>query len=289
MGVIILATLLAASYSPSRAAGGDNMSVTVPNCKKWHTVQRGEYLTKIAAMYDTSWRKLAEINNLANPSKIYPGQVLCVAVTGSSKPTVTPKPSCSERIQASSVVEDRSVSLRGTGLLARTRYEVFLGKYGWDASRYIRVGSAITDSSGTFSPTYSIPKRLVDVAKVSILISGYGDSASNWFYNATATGNTGGKCLPPFSFSIISVKKDDYVEIKTTNLPTNYTFNVLMGKAGSQGVNGIQVGTLRDGDGVIKGTFKIPDELIGKQKIDIRVENASLGVYYYLTFDNLTR
>lgn len=289
LGVTILATLLAANYSLSSAAGGDSVSVTVPNCKKWHTVQRGEYLTKIAAMYDTTWRKLAEINNLANPSKIYPGQVLCVSVTGNNTSPVTPLPGCSERVQASSVVEDRSVTLKGYKLLPKTRYEVFLGKYGWESARYIRVGTVLADSNGAFSISYSLPKRLVDVARIGIIINGSGDSASNWFYNATASGNTGGKCLPPFSFSIVSVKKDAYVEIKTTNLPANQIFNVLMGKAGSQGVKGLLVGSLRDGDGVIRAKFEIPDELLGDKKIDIRVENSSMGVFYYLTFENVNR
>ena len=47
-------------------------------CTEYHTVQRGEYLTKIARMFGVSWRWLADINDLENPSIIYPGQVLCV-------------------------------------------------------------------------------------------------------------------------------------------------------------------------------------------------------------------
>ena len=55
----------------------------------------------------------------------------------------------------------------------------------------------------------------------------------------------------------------------------------------SKGVKGIKVGTLRDDEGgSLKATFDIPSELVGKSKIDIRLENKSLGIVTYLTFEN---
>ena len=55
-------------------------SAQAATCVKYHTVKHGEYLVQIGRIYNVSWRYLAHINHLANPSKVYPGQVLCVAV-----------------------------------------------------------------------------------------------------------------------------------------------------------------------------------------------------------------
>ena len=47
-----------------------------------HVVQEGEWLSKIAPKYDTTWQNLAETNKLANPDLIYPGQKLQVPDKG---------------------------------------------------------------------------------------------------------------------------------------------------------------------------------------------------------------
>lgn len=43
-----------------------------------HTVQRGETLQIIAARYGTTWQAIAAQNNLVNPNRIFPGQVLVI-------------------------------------------------------------------------------------------------------------------------------------------------------------------------------------------------------------------
>ncbi len=43
-----------------------------------YTVEEGDYLVKIAKVYGTTWRVLAEVNNISNPTLIYPGQVLII-------------------------------------------------------------------------------------------------------------------------------------------------------------------------------------------------------------------
>lgn len=49
-----------------------------------YTVQSGDALWSIARMYNTTWNTLAALNNLSNPSLIYPNQVL--KVPGSAAP-----------------------------------------------------------------------------------------------------------------------------------------------------------------------------------------------------------
>jgi LysM repeat protein len=280
----IMFGLVAASFIPAAAAVD-----TASTCKQWHTVKRGEYLSMIARMYDTDWRTLAEINDLTNPSRIYPGQKLCVSVSdsGSSTHVVTPAPSSGVRVSASSVEEDQYVTLQGKKLVANSRYTVYLSKYGTYPTGAIFMGSVLTDKYGAFTKTYRLPSKLVDVAKIAINLSNGRDATSNWFINATAEGNTGGEGAPAFSFSISSVEEDEWVRIRTSNLPANVTFDVLMGKAGSKGINGIKVGTLRDEDGgSVRATFDIPSQLQGRSKIDIRLENKALGISAYLTFEN---
>jgi hypothetical protein len=279
----IMFGLVAASFLPASAAVD-----TASTCKQWHTVKRGEYLSMIARMYDTDWRTLAEINDLADPSRIYAGQKLCVSFSDSgSTPVVTPAPSSGVRVSAISVEEDQFVTLQAKKLAANSRYSVYLSKYGTYPAGAFSMGSVLTDKYGAFTKTYRIPGKLVDIAKIAINLSNGRDATSNWFINATADGNTGGEGAPAFSFSISSVDADEWVKIRTSNLPANVTFDVLMGKSGSKGVNGIKVGTLADEDGgSLRATFDIPSQLQGRSKLDIRLENKALGISYYLTFEN---
>ncbi len=274
-------SLIGAAVQPASAAAE---SLT---CTQWHTVQRGEYLVKIARMYDTTWRELAELNGLTNPSRIYPGQKLCVSGTSTGSPATPPSSSGQVRVYALSVREDEYATLRGRGLAANSTYTVYFSRYGNSSGSPLRVGTATTDKNGAFTRTFSIPSALVDVARIGVsLYNSGGDSATNWFINATADELTGGIGAPAFSFRVLQVVEDEEVELRTSNMPADVPFNVLMGKAGSKGVDGILVGTLRDGDGVIKGTFDIPDELQGRSRIDIRMENSATGIFYYNTIDN---
>lgn len=49
-----------------------------------YTVKAGDTLSGIASMYGTTYQHLAEINGIANPNLIYPGQVLKVTGTASA-------------------------------------------------------------------------------------------------------------------------------------------------------------------------------------------------------------
>ena len=278
----IMFTFVAASVQPASAAA---------SCTQWHTVQRGEYLVQIARLYSTSWRTLAEINDLDDPSRIYPGQKLCVSYTGSNTSTepITQASTSGIRVYATSVVEDESVTLRGISLTASSRYAVYMSRYTNRKHAPVYVGSVLTDKNGAFTTTFLIPKELVDVAKIAVRINNGSSSAVNWFINATSRDYTGGEGADTPTFSIVAVEEDDWVKIKTNNLPPNVTFMVRMGKAGTKGIDGILVGTMFDDDGGgVRATFEIPDELVGKAKLDIRLENKALGMSYYMTLDNKT-
>ena len=279
----MLTGVVAASASPAAAA-----PLGASTCKQWHTVARGEYLVMIARLYNTDWRALVEINDLKNPSRIYPGQLLCVSLTGTvTTPVVSPSTTSGIRVSASNVHEDKDVTLVGKNLVANSRYSVYFSKYGASFTNAVLMGYVYADTKGAFSHTYRIPSKLVDVAKVYVYLDNGSDATYNWFINATSNSYTGGDGAPAFSFSITSVKTDKEVKIKTSNMPPNVTFDVFMGKVGSKGEDGILVGTVRaDEDGSVRATFSIPDKLQGRSKIDIRLENSSLGLSSYLTFEN---
>jgi hypothetical protein len=292
IALAMMLSMAAAAFEPASAAPEQEVV-----CTRWHTVKGGEYLIDIAKQYNISWRTLVEINKLKDPNLIRAGQELCVAATGLATVTPTPTPTSGQggtvpsgvRVIASNVKEDKEVTLTGARLNTRTRYAVYLSRYGAEATRSYLVGTVLTDANGAFVATFALPKRLVDIAKIGITLkSSGGDVASNWFYNATSTTQTGGTTSPKFSFSVVGAKEGEWIRIRTTNLPVNVPIDVLMGPVGSKGIDGIYVGTLFDGDGVMVETFEIPEELAGRSKIDIRMENSKLGIAIFMTVENKT-
>lgn len=55
--------------------------------ERTHVVRQGEWLLQIARQYGVDWRELAAYNNIVNPNRIYPGQVLRIPGTGEQPPT----------------------------------------------------------------------------------------------------------------------------------------------------------------------------------------------------------
>ncbi|MEJ2597469.1 MAG: LysM peptidoglycan-binding domain-containing protein [Anaerolineales bacterium] len=105
---------------------------------------------------------------------------------------------------------------------------------------------------------------------------------------------SGSAYTPPSSgytptFSIASVVADSAVTIRTANFPPNDTFDVLMGKFGTQGINGTKVGTFKSGNGgSLSATFDIPAGLQGRNRIAIRLQSPTSGYFSYNWFYNNT-
>ncbi|MCS7178280.1 MAG: LysM peptidoglycan-binding domain-containing protein [Anaerolineae bacterium] len=55
--------------------------------ERTHVVQPGEWLLQIARQYGVDWRDLAAYNNILNPNRIYPGQVLRIPGAGGQPPS----------------------------------------------------------------------------------------------------------------------------------------------------------------------------------------------------------
>lgn len=73
-----------APATPSQPAAPTPQPSTVT-----YTVQPGDTLSGIAAAYNTTYQHLADINGIANPDLIYPGQVLTISGGGASAPQQT--------------------------------------------------------------------------------------------------------------------------------------------------------------------------------------------------------
>ena len=67
-----------AGYDPDSVQSIVNAKLGASSQSQTYTVQSGDTLSGIAAQYGTSWQHLAELNGLADPNLIYPGQVLTV-------------------------------------------------------------------------------------------------------------------------------------------------------------------------------------------------------------------
>jgi hypothetical protein len=92
------------------------------------------------------------------------------------------------------------------------------------------------------------------------------------------------------ALTILSVVKGENVTIRLSGMPANKEFRVLMGKIGTQAVDGTNVGTGKTGsDGSFSKTFPIPASLARESKIAIRAEATDkTGWYAYNWFTNST-
>jgi LysM repeat protein len=394
MLALSLAVMLSGFVAVQPAAAADTESV----CTQYHTVQRGEYLAKIAQMYGVDWRWLAEINDLENPRLIFAGNLLCVATSDGSGSPGIPNTGSNPVFNVVSVKKDQTVTVQVSGYPANKTFEILMGKIGTKGVNGTLVGNAKTNSSGAFSVTVDIPAKLEGQATIAIRIEAVDNSgfyAYNWFYNKNQSGNSGGteggsytsglaitavvedksvsfkagNLLPNRTygvyldrknsnekvtgmwvdsvttdskgyvadtvqipveyrdrrelslrlvsndgksfvatswflnatssgtvagsvptFSIIAVVKNSSVTIQTFNFPANKQFEVLMGKMGTQGINGTRVDKIKsDNDGSFKATFTIPEKFQGRSQIALRLQATDgSGFYAYNWFYNST-
>ena len=88
--------------------------------------------------------------------------------------------------------------------------------------------------------------------------------------------------------TVVSVVTDDTVNISGVNFPANQTFTVRMGKMGTVGMGGTEVGSINmDGKTSFSSSFNIPDGLKGQYQISIRLDSTQ-GYYSYNWFYNNT-
>jgi hypothetical protein len=192
------------------------------------------------------------------------------------------------------VIKDQTVTIQVFNFPAGDTFRVTMGAYGSYGIGGVVVGFTDSGNGGSFEVTYTIPSTLAGYERIAIRLysptSGY--YAYNWFWNNPGA-QPSSTPIPGYSgfptFSIESVVKDQSVTILTNNLPPNDTFTVTMGNYGTKGIGGLVVDTTDSGTGgSIELTYALPSELLGMDRIAIRLQSPTTGYFAYNWFYNNT-
>lgn len=84
--LVMAVTILALVLPATALAAPSGAPAQWYGCASYHTVTRGQTLSSIARYYGTTSYALMEANNIANPNRIYAGQVLCITGAGMPQP-----------------------------------------------------------------------------------------------------------------------------------------------------------------------------------------------------------
>ncbi|MDW8327763.1 MAG: LysM domain-containing protein [Anaerolineales bacterium] len=183
------------------------MAASCPAGTVEYTVQRGDWIYRIARAFGTTAEKIIADNKLANPNAIFPGQKLCVAAkagTGATgtpaPPTATPTPQpiniptlqayvCCPSFRIVAVERDKTVTIETTNFPAGLRFDVRMAARGNQAIGGLPVGTQDSGAGGRFRATFNIPATLAGLNQIAIRLehTGTGYHAYNWFYNNTVT------------------------------------------------------------------------------------------------------
>ena len=177
---------------------------------------------------------------------------------------------------------------------ANRDFDVRMAERGARAIGGILVGSFNSGPGGSNQYTFDIPQPLSSHNQIAIRLDSRtgGFFSFNWFYNTTAGSHASGIPVTVDEdtplLTVVSVKMDTQVTIQGRNFPTGESFDVLMGKYNTHGVDGIKVGSFTPDDGTIQDTFDIPDSLKSESRIAIRVESTVGDKAAYTWFLNQT-
>ncbi len=141
-------------------AGGSALSVLPPvvaaPSAKVYSVQKGDTLSSIASSYGTSWKQLAEYNNLSNPNQLKIGQELRIpesigsAVAYASKKSATP---VSSRPIAGAIKQGSTYVIKKGDMLSS------IAKRSGLTVNEIKVANSLTSDSLVVGKSLTIPKK----------------------------------------------------------------------------------------------------------------------------------
>ncbi|PSO43201.1 hypothetical protein BRC19_01620 [Candidatus Saccharibacteria bacterium QS_5_54_17] len=168
-GVVLLLLAMALTPVPAHAQSASTI-----------TVQRGDTLSEIAATYGTSVARLVNVNNIANPDLIYPGQRLRVGVRDRSQQ----RSRTNQRSQAnvstvSATAASTAMSTASTGVWERLAQCESSGNWSINTGNGFYGGLQFTLSSwravgGTGMPHHASKAEQIRRAKKLRAIQGWG-------------------------------------------------------------------------------------------------------------------
>ncbi len=188
----------------------------------------------------------------------------------------------------------RMVRLQFTNLPPNTQFAVKMGPGGSGAVGAPTVVNVSAPAGGTVVVWVEILSELAGSPRIDVrLENSAGFSTTTSFDNSaafTSAGSNpgaGAQVLAP-TLRVIHVQKGGVVVVAIHNLPPNTNFTAIVGKSGSQGIGGYEVGHLLTGESAgwsTTATFEIPVLLHDEAALDLRLE--SLGAVYVLNFKNI--
>lgn len=198
-------------------------------------------------------------------------------------------------ISIQGVTKDDKVYVVTHDFPAKREFIARMGKFGTKGIDGIQVGKVDSASGGSLKFTFVIPDSLHGESKIAIRLESTtgGYFSYNWFTNSTFGTHTGGIpaeeiTLPP-QIIIASVKKDTLVIVKGLDFPKDETFDVLIGKEGTKGIDGVLVDTIDlNGESAFTLSFNIPESLKSEEKLAIRFESKESDLVAYADFKNET-
>lgn len=195
---LTLTMILIAFSGIGAAAIPQQSSSTLPenlpaNCTQYYVVKHGDYLVKIARMFNTTWQYLAQINNLQNPRLLYAGNILCVRTSSAVIPNTGGTPSASTpTITVTNVVRNQKVTIHGVNFPPNEPFNVLLGTLSNQAINGVYITRLTTPQSGHFTATFDIPSSLQGQSQIAIRLQSPTSNfySYNWFYNTSTTGQS---------------------------------------------------------------------------------------------------
>ncbi len=201
----------------------------------------------------------------------------------------------------SAVDVDKTVTIQTTNFPPNQTFTVRMGPMGSRGINGIVVGTLQSGVGGALKAQFPIPAQLQKSYQIAIRAETAHANpffAYNWFYNnTTGTGGQPPPTVPPGpiytgipTFTVCSVVQNGSVKIQTANFPPNQTFRVTMGAFGTQGIGGVEVGTINSGTGgTLTAEFGIPAQFAGWNRIALRVQTAHAYPFFaYNWFFNTT-
>ena len=191
------------------------------------------------------------------------------------------------------VTQNDKVTIVTYNFPANLNFEVRMGIFGTKGVDGILIGMINSGAGGTLKLTFPIPTALYAESTIAIrLESTYGGYyAYDWFYNSDYGSHDGGVPIEELALGAAitasAVDPGETVTIKATNLPTSEDFTVLMGLYGTQGLGGVEVGTVNSGTaGDLTETFDIPASLADEEKLAIRFQSEDSSLVLHTWFVN---
>jgi len=198
-------------------------------------------------------------------------------------------------ISIQGVTKDEIVTVVTHDFPANKEFVARMGLIGTKGVNGILVGKVDSKTGGSLKFSFNIPAALHSQGSISIRLDSTsgGYYSYNWFTNTNFGTHTGGTSagdvpLTP-SLTVVSAKKDTNVTVKGVDFPADETFDVLIGKYGTNGVGGVVVDSIIAGeDTTFTETFDIPASLHGEAKLVIRFESEDSDLVSFTCFENIT-